>query len=758
MHTGAPIPCPLPAAQSLRLLVVLRQQCLNFWNGQAAALVHALRERLQDLADTRLETSQARNVRSALRLLAQQGTLYTRAFVAQLPICLDESLAQAYPQLLPRPLHANAEEHALDGMTLSLIDVDEVHRVLLLDRVSQRFNVRYEAGLSPLNQRLGLLRGEENACLTDNPFRPEVFLRAVMQAWEQGAFDLEATEDLVNALVPECVPDLTEFYGDLNTTLAEAGVVAQVVHRIRKSSPSQWAPMGIPDGAADETLGSEAAGTASTPLPLDDTSAMAAPTGNTSAWDLLAPAGRVLAHQARSFLQRLGMAPAGERRARADTGLLHFLDGLQMEQPAEPRNLYSQAPVPNVLHQLREQATIRQAAELDRGTVDALAEVFDYVFADRAIPLPMKVVIGRLQIPVLKAAMIDRDFFMSPEHPARKLVDTLATASVAWTPEKGEQDPLYQRIEHTVQRVLTEFEDDLAVFSDLLAEFTEFLFETEQQASARNAPVAAHEQNQEALQTALAQADELLHERMQALGGTQALPAFLTPFLAQQWREVLARAWLVREHEPARLSDALTTMEQLVWSALPKTQADERRTLVELLPSLVRTLNTELDALGWNGEPRATFTQRLIATHMLVIRMKAPSPASAPDTHTANLEAEASDQALQALEQRRAAQRARNQDQHDDTARALAQGQWFELGQGGSTQFRCKLQWVSPMRTRFLFTNREGFDAFVRSEREVAAMLRMGELRLLEQEPIVGRALQQLLAAANDEAPLAQAA
>ncbi|MGQ0709118.1 MAG: DUF1631 family protein [Rhodoferax sp.] len=756
MELGAPIPHTLSAAQTLRLLHALRQHCLNFWSAQAPALVHGLRDSLQELADTRLADAKARNVRSALRLLAQQGTPLTRAFVAQLPACLDEALAQAYPPLLARaPADAGAEP-ALDGLSLSLIDVEEVHRVLLLDRVSQRFNHRYEAGLTPLSQRLGLLRGQENAGLADNPFRPQVFLRALLQAWEQGAFDLEASEDLLDALAPGATPDLTDLYTELNTTLADAGVVAQAVHRIRKSSSSQWAAMGA--------AGSEpnADGPASAPGVLDGPGAAgtAQHEGGASAWGMLAPAGRALAVQGRSFLQRLGMvggAPSGgqtplDRGARADTGLLHFLDAIQVAQPAPPRSLHSQAPVPNVLHQLREQQPIRQAAELDRGTVDVLAEVFDYVFADRAIPLPMKVLIGRLQIPVLKAAMIDRDFFMLPEHPARKLVDTLASASVAWTPDKGEQDPLYQRIEHTVQRVLTEFEDDLAVFSELLAEFTEFLFETEQQAHARNAPVAVHEQDQEALQAALAQADELLHARLQALGGAQQLPAFLTPFLAQQWRDVLARAWLVRGQQPGRLQDALTTMDQLVWSVLPKTQADERRTLVELLPTLVRTLNTELDALAWSGEARAAFTQRLIATHMLAVRMKAPAAASAPDTHTANLEADASDQALQALEQRRTAQRARHQDQHDDVARALTQGQWFELSQGGGARYRCKLQWVSPMRTRFLFTNREGFDAFVRSEREVAAMLRMGELRVLEQSPIVGRALQRLLAA-NDETP-----
>jgi len=45
-----------------------------------------------------------------------------------------------------------------------------------------------------------------------------------------------------------------------------------------------------------------------------------------------------------------------------------------------------------------------------------------------------------------------------------------------------------------------------------------------------------------------------------------------------------------------------------------------------------------------------------------------------------------------------------------------------------------------------LFTNRDGFDAFVRSEREVAALLREGRLAMIDQVPIVSRAIDKLMA------------
>ncbi|MDT8991201.1 DUF1631 family protein [Curvibacter sp. APW13] len=756
------------AAALVRALV---GQALQFFQSQESALLLAVRSHLQDMADSRLPPEKAQNVRSAIQLLGQQGPAFRAALRTQLPLSIQEEVAQSFPSL--EPTHKIPGIGDLDGLSLSLIDVDEVHRILLLDRICQRFNARYEPGLEPLTLRLGVLRGIENTALADNPFRPLVFARAFMKAWENGPFDQAATEDLMDSLEPDHFLDLTPLYTDLNCTLSSAGIEAQKVHRVRKTADSGFAP--LPTGAAQGASANAAAAApasapgGSTPNPGTGGHAAQPPS---SAWAALVPAGRSIAAQAKAFLQRLGVAAAGAPAPEgasgmhgadasptslpdADPQLLHYLDALQAGGSTVSHfGLYAPEAdgTDNVLRRLRERDEIRRAPEPDRATVDVLAEVFDYVFADPAIPMQLKVILGRLQIPVLKAAMIDRDFFMSHEHPARKLVDTLAHAAVEWAPERGEQDPLYQRIESTVQRVLTEFADDLTLFQELLAEFTEFLFECEQQAQARNEPVAQHEVSKEALQSALAQADELVHARLQALPEGLPLAPFLTPFLTHQWREVIARAWLAESTQPGAYAAALATMDQLIWSTQPKTTTDERQRLVAVLPELVRTLNTELDAIHWDGDARATFTKRLISTHMLAIRMKAPQP---QDAHTANQEKEDSEQALVALEQRRAAKRAAQDDSFDAAARALTRGQWFEVHEGGAPGFRCKLQWISPMRTRFLFTNREGFDAFVRSEREVAAMLRMGQLQTLDQTPIVGRALDKLLASNESELQLA---
>ncbi|MBK9236244.1 MAG: hypothetical protein IPO19_09430 [Rhodoferax sp.] len=75
-------------------------------------------------------------------------------------------------------------------------------RILLLDRVSQRYH-------PPLRDQFAALdAAHPESCngvgrsksVSNNPFRPQVLVRAFMSAWEKGGFDDQATEDLINSL------------------------------------------------------------------------------------------------------------------------------------------------------------------------------------------------------------------------------------------------------------------------------------------------------------------------------------------------------------------------------------------------------------------------------------------------------------------------------------------------------------------------------------------------------------------------------
>ena len=776
-HSELPAATPVRTAhehygQSLRVAGKLITQTLGFFADREDDVLQRLRNHLLQLVDARPPLTQGQNLRSIHTLLGKFSTKFHTALQAS----LSEELSAALTSALPDPLKLSSRPMPLDdgqqGLSLSLIDIDDVERILLLDRVAQRFCQRYEIGLESLSHRLKQLLGKDSLSGADNPFHPLVFLRAFVRAWDKCELDPQASEDFAVALEPASFLDLAPLYEELNATLAKAGMLSQrnlVIRRTVGGPPGGTKPQEIDSAGsggdsktghaplqpgAGSDLPSAAGGQNDGMAPLDG--------ARRSAWGALEPARRTVAAHARQFLQRIGMqhgksmqdagdSPAHVPATRPVIGvvtpaLMGFLGNLQAgagQSFASPMQDWHDPSPPNLLRQIRDREEIRSAPELDRGTVDALAEVFDFVFADQAIPIQMKVIIGRLQIPVLKAAMIDRDFFLSDEHPARRLVDTLAGASVGWAPEKGQNDPLYARIESTVQRVLTEFEDDLDLFSDLLRNFTEFLFESEQQVQCRVEPAAQAEYEVESDEHAKAQADELIHKHLSERSEDKPLGSFMLPFLTNEWRDVIAHALQRGDDSAAACDHAIKTMDLLIWSTEPKTTSEQRRELVAVLPDLVRQLNTGLDAIGWDGEDRATFTRRLINTHTMAIRLK---KAPEPDSQVAALESRQGKEAIQQLDERRAARQAlEDEDPFDAVAQDFKRGMWFDVEIEVGTRVRCRLSWVSPLRTRLLFTNRDGFDAFVRSEREVAAMARLGRLTVVDQLPIVGRALEQLL-------------
>ena len=787
-YTGKPFlmsdqpPAPLDAASrslALRHTGAMIARVQAFFVQQQDAHFKRLREHFFEQVDNRPNTTRAQNLRTAGVMLDKQAALFGRAFHTALRESIEDEIEAVMPGALAvlRPT-SDGDDHS-GPSSMALLDVDEIERHLLVDRVAQSFNNRYERQLKALTASVGALLRLEDFALVDNPFRPASVLRAFLMAWHSSAFDPMAAEDFVSVIEPDCTIDWAPLYTDLTAMLVRAGYSAQQLHRIKRTAGGDSAAVPLyPEAGPATSTRSGYGALESVPggaAPLADVTGERAAAGGGA----MQAAARGIADRARQFLQKLGFGTgtsgsdaddasgfgaggagsgAGSggsgavSRLPADPGLMGFLGGLQagagssqFPDWARGQDIAGQ----NVLRQMREREEVQRAPELDRGTVDALAEVFDYVFADKAIPLELKYVIGRLQIPVLKAAIIDRDFFLSSAHPARRLVDSLAAAAVGWAPEMGESDPIYACINDTVKRVLAEFEDDLALFRQCLADFEAFVLAHAQHAEVQIKPAASQERLNEAREAALAHADGVVHQCIHALPIDEPLVPFLLPFLTQQWREVLAHAWVTVESEPALWHEAVRVMDQVIWSTRPKVKPDERSRLIAMLPDLVRQLDARLDAIDWKGAERDAFTRRLIDTHMRAIRTP-KTGLVAVDVAPAETETQAGRLAIQALDQRVTPPPQAAPDPFDAMAHGLEQGMWFDFEHDAERTRHYRLSWVSPQRSRMLFTNRDGFEAFVRSQREVAALLREGRLTIVDQQPIVKRAIDQIMA---DDAP-----
>src|SRR5207302_253270 len=90
-----------------------------------------------------------------------------------------------------------------------------------------------------------------------------------------------------------------------------------------------------------------------------------------------------------------------------------------------------------------------------------------------------RAIFGRLQVPVLKAAMLDRTFFSDRAHPARRLLERLASGGVGSTSSKGYRIAFEGISARVVDTICRDYGVDIAVFDHADREIAAFL-DTEQ--------------------------------------------------------------------------------------------------------------------------------------------------------------------------------------------------------------------------------------------------------------------------------------
>ncbi|MFX8235293.1 DUF1631 family protein, partial [Acinetobacter baumannii] len=61
----------------------------------------------------------------------------------------------------------------------------------------------------------------------------------------------------------------------------------------------------------------------------------------------------------------------------------------------------------------------------ERATIEIVAMMFQSILTEERIPATVRVWFARLQMPVLRVAVGEPDFFAAADHPARRLIDRM---------------------------------------------------------------------------------------------------------------------------------------------------------------------------------------------------------------------------------------------------------------------------------------------------------------------------------------------
>ncbi len=226
-----------------------------------------------------------------------------------------------------------------------------------------------------------------------------------------------------------------------------------------------------------------------------------------------------------------------------------------------------------------------------------------------------------------------------------------------------------------------------------------------------------------------------VRDDLAALLNSSRAPEDVRGFLLQRWARLLADINLSRGEEHPDWVAGWDTVHALLWSLAPKQGLEEVLRLLQLLPLLVERLQDGCEALHLDKTERDIFFANLAMLHAAIVR-----GGLHPDTAPAQLSEHLESSEVEPLStfapsagnlaESISPVESPGQDV-DATINTLLPGARVGFSDVSIEEKQLVLQWVSPMRGMFLFTDVEGYDAVSLTRARLKEKLVRSEARLL---------------------------
>ncbi len=268
-------------------------------------------------------------------------------------------------------------------------------------------------------------------------------------------------------------------------------------------------------------------------------------------------------------------------------GILTVLQNALREQNPErleqPQNIAQvKQQIANQLLELETEDATPVMSELTEDIIDLVGMLFEYILEDEDIDAAVKVEIFKLELPMLKVALMNEDFFRHQDSPPRALLEALADLGRDWI-EGGERERVVMPlVRKTVQRVLEEFDHNLDIFEQLCEEIATARKKAEQKFERNKQRSTETFHGRERLFLARQKANETVEKFTRGM----ELSPFMQRFFHVSWANYLALTITRHGEESPEWESAWQLTDTLVQSIQVQTDEQKRQKLKAQLDDL----------------------------------------------------------------------------------------------------------------------------------------------------------------------------
>ncbi|MFB4370605.1 MULTISPECIES: DUF1631 domain-containing protein [unclassified Pseudomonas] len=737
--TAHPAAARLPAS-----LIQVRDRAATQLKQALQALFDNADDTLFDMADRATSNAEQNSFFEAMRDLRLKRKGIERGFL--------QRVFEAFAGLNQHVVVGKAPTlDAVSFDSLSLVQNDELEETVALDSMIAKVLSRDQVALTHLTTRLNAIVSKK---LDDksNPLGPVLLSELFLESCSGLGVEIKVKLIILKLFEKYVLSGLEQLYSDSNAVLVEAGVLPELkAVPARRSRPERSDPLegfqrsgDMADDEVREVFG----------------------------------ALQELLSQTREGIAPRRQAPANAMPI-STNDLMRLLSHLQQRAPIQaPMDVDLRAQLEHLLTRASAKSgRVRVVGEVDEDVINLVSMLFEFILDDRSLPDSLKALIARLQIPMLKVAVLDKTFFSRGSHPARRLLNEIATAALGWGDhDSNQRDSLYQKIEQVVQRLLNDFTDDPAIFSELLADFLAFTGDERRRSELLEQRTRDAEEGSARAEMARREVEQALNDRL--LGKT--LPEVVVRLLREAWSKVMMLTCLKHGTDSEQWQSTLATMDDLIWSVEPHENPEARLRLLELVPGLLKALREGMASAAFDPFSTSEFFSQLEALHVQAFQrfkraipdVERPAPTESDEVQRSALSAVGIELPLLDLQPEEESSisamveiveeivleapgqpRSEPQDEpvladDDESLRyvdALRVGSWVEFQEDDEHKLRCKLAAIIKPTGKYIFVNRTGMKVLEKTRMGLAVEFRRNAVRLLDDALLFDRALESVI-------------
>jgi hypothetical protein len=802
-------------ASSTHKNILLAEQARSLFTERAIRvlpeLAKAINHKLAAMAEQPCSAPEMQEQRDAVLAFQKNGSVWVRGTIS----------AWTTAQTTPR---VAVQSRFADSGKFALLDDEVMENQILASRLALRLLDFSSWELNDLRLRIQHLEAIPELH-KDDIFRPELLARHMAEQWTDAPLPRQlwiTVQDLIQKTMAERILD---GYHAANEFLVRQGVMAEIdlrplVRRTPSAVTANSAFRGAPDrapgrtspgtgtgtgtgtgagdgGAATSRAGGFEAGISardavggraqrgteesspSAGSPVSDETRMQTATtplarARIRAQGVMGHLKRLLSSQVSGFDQprpsqgsaQLVAAMASMQRAQDEGSAQTLL--------ADPEGqIYGQTHVDQAMGAMRARSSaLKQTASTpsEKATIEIVALMFQSILAEDRIAAVIRVWFARLQMPVLRVAIAEPDFFGSLQHPARRLIDRMGSCALGFdvTVSGGAMESEIKRIVQVIEQYP---ETGRRVFQLVYDEFDKFLsrFLAEQGTTARVVSVAQQIEQKETM--AIQYTIEL-----RSMLNDMPVHETIREFLFKIWAEVMAIAAMKSGPQHPEAITLKRAASDLVWAASAKPNRSDRTRVIADLPKLLQLLRLGMSMIGLAAPAQDQHIKVISDTLADAFMSKTDAipmeRVEALAKRLANLEDYLSDEdvgdlpldidslvTMIGLDSATIEVIIDGGSQPTDAMRAwvleLQLGSWFSLDHNGTVS-HVQFSWCSDRKQLHLFAAADGRNFLIQARR-LAAYLQAGLLVPTEEEALTVRATREALSKldANPERLLA---